>query len=44
MINGVAMNGKWIVILFALQKQILDQLHNNNMGIDKNWFLVGESV
>ena len=35
MIAGVAMKGKWIITPFKWQKQILDQLHSNHMGIEK---------
>ena len=39
--NGVAMKGKWIIIPFSLQIQIL---HRNHMGIEKTWLLKRESV
>ena len=44
MINGMAMKNKHIIIPLALQKQILDQFHNNHIGIEKMQLLVRESV
>ena len=44
MIDGIAMKGKRIIILSLLQKQILQQLHSNHMGIEKMRFLAHESV
>ena len=35
MIDGIVMKGKRIIIPFLLQRQILNQLHNNHMGIEK---------
>ena len=35
MIYGIAMKGKWIIIPSVLQDQILEQLHNNHMDIEK---------
>ena len=44
MINSVTMKGKWIIIPFSLQGQILDKLHSNQMEIEKMWLLTRESV
>ena len=44
MIDGMPIKGKFIIIPFALQKQILDQLHNNHMGIKKMQLLVRKSL
>ena len=38
MIYDTAMNDKCIIIPFLLQKQILEQLHNNHVGIEKHLF------
>ena len=38
------MKGKWILILFSLQMQILDQLHSNHMQIEKMWLHTTESI
>ena len=35
MINGVAMKGRQIIILTDLQPNVLEQLHSNNMGIER---------
>ena len=35
MTDGIAMKGKKIIIPFLLQKQILQQLYDNHMGIEK---------
>ena len=43
-INGVAMKGKQIITPFSLQKQMLDQLHSNHMGIEKMQLFVRKSV
>ena len=43
MIDGITMKGKR-KILFQLQKQILWQLHNNEMEIEKMRLLACESV
>ena len=40
MIIGVTMKDKWIIILFMVQKQILDQLHSIHMGTDKTSIFV----
>ena len=42
--DGIAMKGKIIIISFQLQKQILQKLHSNHMGIEKMRLLVHESV
>ena len=44
MIDGVAMKGTQLIIPFSLQKNILDQLHSNHMGMEKRWLLARESV
>ena len=36
MIDGIAMKGKRIIIPFIVQSEILEQLHNNHGGIEKN--------
>ena len=35
MIDGIVMKGERIIISFQLQKQILQQLHNNHMVIER---------
>ena len=44
MIDGIGMKSKRIIILFQLQKQILQQLHNNNMEIENIGLLACKSV
>ena len=44
MINGIAVKNKRIIIPFPLQKQILQQLHRNHMGIEKMRLLACYSV
>ena len=44
MIDGIAMKGKWIIITFMLQDQILEQLYSNQMGIEKTRVLARKSV
>ena len=44
LIDYTAMKGKRIIIPFPLQKQILQQLHSNHMGIEKIRLLIYESV
>ena len=44
MINGIAMKGKHIIKPYLLQRQILEQLHNNHLGIEKTHLLTRESV
>ena len=44
MINGVAIKGKRIIISSQLKMQILSQLHNNQMEIEKMSLLVCEFV
>ena len=36
--DGIAMKSKHKIIPYPLQKQILEQLHSNHMGIEKNYF------
>ena len=36
MIDSIAMKGKQVIIPFILQNQILEQLHSNHIGIEKN--------
>ena len=43
-IDGIAMMGRRIIIPFLLQRQILEQLHSNHMGIENARLLVRESV
>ena len=43
-IDGVILKGRYIVIPNVLQKQALEQLHINHMGMDKTKILVCESV
>ena len=40
MMESIAMKGNWIIIPFQLQKWILQQLHSNNIGIEKMRILV----
>ena len=35
-IDGVVMKGRQILIPTSLKQQVLDQLHANHMGIEKN--------
>ena len=42
MINGITMKGKRIIIPFLSQKQILQQLHSNYMGMEKMRLLAFE--
>ena len=44
MIDGFAVKGKRVIIPFHLQRQILQQLHNNHISIEKSRFLVHASV
>ena len=44
MIKGITVKGKPVKIPSQLQMQILRQLHNNQMGIEKKRLLVCESV
>ena len=44
MTDGIAMKGKRIIIPCLLQEQMLQQLNNSNMGIEKMWLLANESV
>ena len=44
MIDGTALRDKHIPIPSLLQKQILEQLHNNHMGIERTHLVMGESV
>ena len=41
-IDGTAMKGRRIIICFLLQKQILQQLHSNNIGTEKTRHLARE--
>ena len=34
MIVVIAMKGKWIIIFYILQNQILQELHSNHMDIE----------
>ena len=44
MMDSVVMEGQCLIIPCLLQKQILEQLHSNYMGIKKTHLLVKESV
>ena len=44
MIDGIGMKDKRIIIPFLLQRQILQQLSSNPMGIEKMILLAHESV
>ena len=44
MIDGIAMEGKRVIIPFQLQQQILQTLHSNHMPIGKMWLLAHKSV
>ena len=44
MTDAFAMKSKQIIIPYILQKQILEQLHSNQKGIEKMWLLARESV
>ena len=44
MIDGIAMEGRKIIIPFLLQKQVLQQFHSNHMGIEKMMLLAHELV
>ena len=35
-IDGIVLKGRHIIIPTSLRKQVLDQLHTNHMGIEKN--------
>ena len=43
-IDGVVMKGRCIIIPTSLKQQVLDQLHTNQMGIEKTKLLACESV
>ena len=43
-IDGMVMKGRCILIPTSLQQQVLDQLHTNYMGIEKNKLLAHESL
>ena len=43
-IDGIEMKGKKIIIPFQLQKQTLQQLHSNHMGIEKMRNKTGTAV
>ena len=43
-IDGVVMEGRYILIPTNLQQQVLDQLHTNHMGIEKTKLLAHKSV
>ena len=42
--DGIAMKSKHKIIPYPLQKQILEQLHSNHMGIEETWLLMREQV
>ena len=44
MIDDIALKGKCIIIPYLLQRQILEQLHSNDMGTEKMCLLTRESV
>ena len=43
-IDGITMKSKSIIIPFLLQRQILDLLHNNHIGIKRQSFSAGAAV
>ena len=43
-IDGVVMKGRWIIIPAELKQQVLDQLHLNHMGIEKNKTTFGQII
>ena len=43
-IDRAILKGRWIVIPNTLQKQALEQLHINHMGLDKTKLLVDKSI
>ena len=43
-IDGMIMKGRCNIIPVKLQKQSLDQLHGNHMGIKNTWLLACESI
>ena len=44
MMSGIAMKGKCIIVPNLLQRQILEQLYANHMGIEKTCLLIRESA
>ena len=44
MIDGIALKGKCIILLYLLQKQILEQQYSNHMGIEKTCLLARQLV
>ena len=42
--DGIILKGRQIIILKELQKQVMDQLHTNHMGIEKTRLLAYESI
>ena len=44
MIDVIVMKSKRVIIPFQLQKQILQQLHNNHVGIEKMRLPVCKSI
>ena len=44
MIDAITMKGKWIIIPFIMQNQILAQLHSSHVGIEKTVLLVRDSM
>ena len=44
MIDGIAIKGKWIIVPFILQNQILEYLYSNYLGIEKARLLERESL
>ena len=43
-IDGIIMKGRHVIIPQVLKAQVLDQLHINQMGIEKTKFLACESI
>ena len=43
-IDGIVMKGRCIIVPEELQKQALEQLHSNHMGIDKTRLQAFKSI
>ena len=44
MTDGVAIKGKYVIIPSQLQMQVLKQIHNSHVGIEKTRLLVCKSM
>ena len=42
--DGIVMKGSHIIIPVVLKQQVLDQLHVNHMGIQKNYFHMSQYI